>query len=296
MNDRKGHQPTKKDYLLLRKKEMFLTFKRFLKNKSAVFGGVITCFILVLAIFAPYLTPYKPDSFVGKPLLGMSLKYWFGLDDFGRDIYTRILYGARISIIVGFLSQLIAGFLGVIIGVVSGYYGKTLDNILMRMTDIFLAFPFYLIAILFVVALGPNLRTIIITLGFSMWPRIARVVRGQALVVKEQAYVEAAKSIGCNDFRILLFHIFPNCLPPVLVLVTLGIGAAILAESGLSFLGLGIQPPTPSWGVMIAMGKSYMRSHPHLVMIPGIAVMIGVYAINLLGDGLRDILDPRLKL
>jgi ABC-type dipeptide/oligopeptide/nickel transport system permease subunit len=286
----------KKEYYELRRKEFFLNVKRFLKIKSAAAGGIIFLIILFSAIFAPILTSFSPFDFIDEPLLGISSKYIFGLDDFGRDVFTRILYGARISITIGIGSQIFAAFIGIFVGVLSGYYGKWIDIVLMRITDVFLAFPFFLLAIILMVVLGPNLFNIIFTLGITMWPRIARVVRSQTLVIREQTYIEVAKSIGCNDSRIIFKHILPNCISSVLVLITLGTASSILAESGLSFLGLGIQPPTPSWGIMIAASKSYLRSYPFLVVIPGIVIMVTVFSINLFGDGLRDILDPRLKI
>lgn len=223
-------------------------------------------------------------------------RFWLGTDNFGRDILTRIIYGARISIEVGFIASTLSLLIGTMLGLLAGYYGRWVDTIIMRLTDIMFGFPALLFLIGITAAFEPSLTVVFFAIGFVSWPSMARVVRGQVLSVKELEYVQAAQVLGLNDLRILFRHILPNCLAPVIVAYTMGIAGAIMAEASLSFLGLGAQPPTPSWGAMINYGKDFLRVAPWMSIYPGIAIAITVLGFNLLGDGLRDALDPKMKI
>lgn len=268
---------------------------RFLHTKSGMIGLILILIISSVAIFAPYITPFSYTRMVAEPLTQPSIDHWFGTDQLGRDYFSRIIYGARISLIVGILSQIVTIGIGVPIGAVSGFFGGIIDNIIMRIVDVFLAFPFYLLAIVMVAVLGPSLQNVVVALGVVMWPAMARLVRGQALSIREEDYIAAAKVSGMSRWYIIFRHVIPNCLAPVIIQVSLNMAAAILGEAGLSFLGLGIQPPTPSWGQMLGEGKDYLRIVPSLCLFPGLMIMLIVLGFNLLGDGLRDTLDPRLK-
>jgi peptide/nickel transport system permease protein len=259
-------------------------------------GGGIVAAIVLGAIFAPVLTSDDPEQ-MNMPLRleGPSLRHPMGTDQFGRDLYTRILYGARISLGVALIAVSLSVVLGVSVGLVSGYYGGLLDLLAQRLVDIFLAFPVLLLAIALVAALGASPRSVVLALGLVGWTNYARLVRVDVLSLKSREFVQAARVSGASDARIILRHILPNVLSPVLVLATLGIGFAIVAESGLSFLGLGVQPPKPSWGWTVAFGTRFLRNAPHLSTFPGIAIMVTVLGFNLLGDGLRDVLDPRSR-
>ena len=272
-----------------------LIVSRFLKNKSGMIGVILILIILIAAVFAKYIAPFSFTKMIAEPLAPPDFKHFFGTDQFGRDYFSRIIFGARVSLIVGILSQIVAVGIGLPIGAISGFFGGKVDNIIMRVVDIFLAFPFYLLAIVMVAVLGPSLRNVVIALGVVMWPAMARLVRGQALSIRQEDYIAAAVVIDASKASIVLRHVIPNCLAPVIIQVSLNMASAILGEAGLSFLGLGIQPPTPSWGQMLGLGKDYLRIAPHLCIFPGLMIMIIVLGFNLLGDGLRDTLDPRLK-
>ena len=258
--------------------------------------------MLFMGIFAPFLTSYSPiDQSLPDKLLapfweeGGSIKHLFGTDIFGRDVLTRLYHGARVSLIVTALALLVGGVVGLLIGIVSGYVGGRLDSLLMRIVDAALAFPTILFALLLAVTMGQGLRTIVIAISLLLWARFARVVRGEVLAVKERDYVALAKVHGCSPARIMATHILPNVLNTFMVLLTLHVGVVIVAEASLSFLGAGIPPPTPSWGLMVAEGRGKISSAWWLSLIPGVAITLVVLAFNLFGDWLRDRLDPKLR-
>lgn len=273
-------------------------WKNLKRNKMALLGLIIITIIVLLAIFADQIANY--DQVVIKQNLRMRLKppsaqHWLGTDEFGRDIFARLVHGARVSLKVGILAVGIAIAIGGFLGAVAGYYGGKLDNIIMRVMDIFLAVPSILLAIAIVSALGPNLLNLMIAVSISSVPRYARIVRASVLSIRDQEFIEAARAIGANDARIICRHIIPNSLAPVIVQGTLGVAGAILSTAGLSFIGLGIQPPAPEWGSMLSGGRQYLRYAWWVTTFPGVSIMITILSLNLLGDGLRDALDPRLK-
>lgn len=273
-------------------------WKNLKRNKMALLGLAIITIIVLLAIFADQIANY--DQVVIKQNLRMRLKppsaeHWLGTDEFGRDIFARLVHGARVSLKVGILAVGIAIVIGGFLGAIAGYYGGKLDNIIMRIMDVFLAVPSILLAIAIVSALGPNLLNLMIAVSISSIPRYARIVRASVLSIRDQEFIEAAKAIGANDARIICRHIIPNSLAPVIVQGTLGVAGAILSTAGLSFIGLGIQPPAPEWGSMLSGGRQYLRYAWWVTTFPGVSIMITILSLNLLGDGLRDALDPRLK-
>jgi len=272
------------------------------RNKTAVGGLVIILLFILTAIFAPVLSPHDPldvslyDQL--KPPIwhkGGTSKNILGTDDLGRDILSRLIYGARVSLAVAVVSVGLAFVIGTLLGSVSGYYKGVLDNIVMRVMDMILAFPYILLAIVVVAYLGPSLRNAMIAIGITYVPRFARIVRGSVLEECEKDYVTAARAIGAKDLRIIFIAILPNCLGPLIVQTTLSFASAILDAAALSFLGLGAQPPTPEWGAMIAMGRSLILRASWVMTFPGLAILFAVLGFNLLGDGLRDALDPRLR-
>lgn len=271
-------------------------WKRLQKNKMAMFGLIIIVILFLTALFADFIAPYSYDK---QDLLNMfqtpSAKHLFGTDEFGRDIFSRVVYGSRISLEVGFIAVGISLIIGGLIGAVAGYYGGRFENILMRAMDILLAIPEILLAIAIVAALGPSISNLMIAVGISSIPGYARLVRASVLTIREQEFIEAAKAAGSSDLRIIFKHILPNCMAPIIVQATIGVAIAILTAAGLSFIGLGIQPPTPEWGSMLSGGRSYIRDYPHMTLYPGLAIMVTIFALNLLGDGLRDALDPKLR-
>lgn len=275
-------------------------FRRAIKNKSFVIGSIIILFFLALALVPNFFTKYDPTFSLSSDissvrLLQPSTAYFLGTDDLGRDLWSRIVYGARTSLEVGLLSVSIALVFGTFIGLISGYFGKFTDEFLMRLIDIILAFPSILLAILIVAILGPGLFNAMIAIGIVEIPMYARLMRSVTLSLKNQEYIESARAIGSGHFRIIFRHILPNCLSPLIVQATLGIGGAILETAGLSFLGLGAQPPIPEWGSMLGNAKDFIRSAPWIITFPGIAIISVVLGFNLLGDGLRDLLDPYTK-
>lgn len=273
-------------------------FFRFKKNKLAMFGLVLLIFMVLIAIFAGLFADYELDAItqnMKERLQTPSKDHIFGTDQYGRDIFARIIFGARISLSISLVTIVVSLVIGASIGATAGYYGGRIDNIIMRIMDVFLAIPQTLMAISIVAALGPGMINLLIAMSISSVPRFARIVRSSILSIKEMEFIEAARACGTRDFRIILKHIIPNAIGPIIVQATLNMAGTIIAISGLSFIGLGIQPPLPEWGSMLSEGKSQMRYYPHLVIIPGIAIVCAVMALNLIGDGLRDSMDPRLK-
>jgi ABC-type dipeptide/oligopeptide/nickel transport system permease subunit len=287
-----------------------LTLRRIFKQRSAVIGLSLLVFLILVAIFAPVIAPYDPE----KVLIGVEdvkkreapcvyvlgcprdrSQHLMGIDGNVRDQFSRVIYGARVSLLVGFSTVGFAIIVGTILGAVAGYLGGWVDNVIMRLLDVLMAFPSLLLAITIVSVLGPGLQNALLAIAIVTIPVYARVVRASVLSVKEQAYVSASKALGAGHFHILVRRILPNSIPPLIVQGTLGIGTAILDAAALSFLGLGAQPPTPEWGTMLGSERSQVFTAPHLVFFPGIAIMVTVLAFNLMGDGLRDAIDPRLS-
>ena len=259
-------------------------------------GGWIVGLAIVAAVLGPTLTPFDPASQdLALRLTGPTTVHWFGLDELGRDIFARILAGARISLLVGMVVVSVSSTVGILLGSVAGYFGGWIDDVISRVIDILLAFPGLLLAIALVAVLGPSLTNVVLALTLIGWVGYARLVRGQVLRAREFEFVQAARALGASTPRILLRHVIPAALPAVLVQATLGMGGAILAEAALSFLGLGVQPPTPSWGTMLSYGKAHLLDAPHLTVFPGVAIAILVLGFNFLGDGLRDALDPTTR-
>lgn len=267
----------------------------FRTNLIGSLGAVIIILLILVAILAPLVAPYNPISQNAPRFVPPGATHWLGTDSLGRDIASRVIHGTRVSLYVGLLSVGIALVLGTTIGVVAGYFGKHVDNLLMRLIDMMLAFPGLVLAMLIAGLLGPNLTNAMIAVGLILTPTFARVARGALLTIFSEPYIEAARATGGADFYIIRRHVLPNMLVPLIVLVTISLSIAILAESSLSFLGLGIQPPAPSWGGMLSQGRPFMEVAPWVAIFPGLAIMLAVLGFNFLGDGLRDALDPRLR-
>ena len=273
-----------------------LAARRFRRNRGAMVGLCIVTVFVLSAVFSPFIAPYDPlEGELDQALKGHSRQHWLGTDEQGRDILSRIIFGGRYSLAIGVVAVSIAICLGVLLGVLSGYVGGMVDAAIMRTMDILMSFPGMLLAMAIVSALGPSLVNLMISIGIYSVPTFSRVVRGSVLSIKEMEYVEAARAVGLNHFYIVVTHVLPNCVGPFLVLATLQIATAILSGAGLSFLGLGPQPPTPEWGAMLSSGRQYLRVAPWAATYPGFAIMFVVLGFNILGDGLRDALDPRLK-
>ena len=277
---------------MLNKKSIFVFIK---KTPIGFIGAVFVIFLLFIAILAPYLTPYDPVIQDYQRFQSPNINHWLGTDSLGRDICSRIIQGTRVSMFVGLLAVTIALFLGTNLGILSGYYGGKIDTVLMRFIDVLLAFPGLVLAMLISGLLGPSLVNAMIAVGIMLTPSFARVSRGSVLTVKNEPYIASAKTIGCSNLYIILKYILPNIMVPLSVLFSISLSIAILAESALSFLGLGIQPPAPSWGGMLHQGRQFMEIAPWVAVFPGLAIMIAVLSFNFLGDGLRDGLDPKLK-
>jgi peptide/nickel transport system permease protein len=270
--------------------------KRLLQNFAFTSGALLTVALIFVALAAPLLAPFDPDAQdTSRRLEAPSTQHLLGLDDLGRDVLSRIVFGARVSLRVGFSVVVIGSLIGVALGAMAGYFGGAWDVTIMRICDILLAFPGILLAIALVAVLGPSLNNVILALAAINWVGYARLVRGQVLKVREMEYVTAAKALGARSPRVITRHVLPNVINPVIVMATLGLAGAILAEAALSFLGLGVQPPTPSWGAMLTSGRQYLGIANHLAIFPGAAIMLAVMGLNFLGDGLIDALDPKYR-
>ena len=272
-------------------------WKRFSKNKIAMAGLFIFVVIILLTVFADLIVPYSKalDQDIVNRLQGPSIEHFFGTDGYGRDIFARILHGGRRSLLMGIVAVIVGIIFGGILGACAGYYGGKVDTIIMRLMDTIMGIPFMLLALAIVAALGAGLTNVLIALVISMIPSYTRIIRSAILTVVGQDYIEAAKSCGSPDRFIILKHIIPNAIGPVIVQATMSVGTMIIWAASMSFLGMGVQPPTPEWGYMLSEGKDYMMKAPHLVIFPGLAIVLTALSLNLLGDGLRDALDPRLK-
>lgn len=279
-----------------KKSQALEVWRRLKRSKTAMMGLVILTILVFVAIGADFITQYSYDE---QDLMATfqlpSKEHFFGTDEFGRDIFSRVVYGSRVSLQVGLIAVGVSLFFGGLLGAVAGFYGGALDNMIMRSMDILLSIPSTLLAIAIISALGTGLTNLMIAVGISSMPIYARVMRAAVLNIGGQEFIEAARAAGTSDFRIIYKHLFPNCLAPIIIQSTLGVADAILTAAGLSFIGLGIQPPAPEWGAMVSSGRAYIRDFAHLTLFPGLAIMITILSLNLLGDGLRDALDPKLK-
>ena len=266
------------------------------RNRLAMAGAAVVLLLFLMALFAPWLTPYDPYAIDLEAMTeAPSWAHWLGTDQFGRDLLTRILYGTRISLVIGIVPTLMSMAIGTTLGLAGGFYGGKVDMVIMRLCDIVLAFPSLLLAMVVMYTLGATLVNIFIALAAVGWAGTARVVRSQVLSLKEKEFVEAARAVGVKNSVIMARHILPNCLPALIVLFTLGIPGAILSEASLSFLGVGAQPPTPSWGLIVTSGKEFLFSAPWVAIAPGVFILVTVLAFNFMGDGFRDALDPYMK-
>lgn len=270
--------------------------RRFVRYKPGLAGLGIIILLVMLAVFAPWIAPYSPEE-INTPLRGASPSsdYWLGNDDIGRDILSRLIYGSRIALIVGVGATAIAVTIGVTVGALAGYFGGKVDFILSRLVDTLMAFPLLALLLTLSSVFGPSLRNVVVVIGLTVWASYARLVRAEVLSLRERDFVLAARASGAGDRRIIFRHIVPNALGPVIVIASLAVGGVIILESALSFLGLGVSRPTASWGTMLSDGREYIRNYPHIAIAPGIAITITVLSFNLVGDGLRDALDPRQR-
>jgi peptide/nickel transport system permease protein len=278
-------------------KWVFMGLKKVFRDHPLLFwGAAIVAALVTCALTAQWVAPYDPDvQALGDRLLPPSAAHWMGTDQYGRDVLSRLIYGARISLAVGLVAVSIYILLGVLVGSVAGYYGRWVDGILMRLVDILLCIPTFFLILMVIAFVGPSILNIMVIIGLTSWTDVARLVRGEVLALKEREFVLAARLMGLSDSRIILRHILPNALGPVLVVATLGVGSCILLESSLSFLGLGVQPPTASWGNMLMEGKDHLTDAWWLVTFPGVAIFTTVLGYNLMGEGLRDLMDPRMR-
>lgn len=279
-----------------KKSQIAEVWKRLKRSKTAMFGLVIVILLIILALGADLFTKYTYEQ---QDLMASfqlpSKEHFFGTDEFGRDIFSRVIYGSRVSLQVGFIAVAVALCIGGFLGAIAGFYGGKVDNLIMRVMDVLLSIPSTLLAIAIVAALGSGLGNLMIAVGISNVPTYARIVRASVMSIGGMEFIEAARAAGSSDLRIIFKHIIPNCLAPIIIQSTLGVASAILTAAGLSFIGLGIQPPSPEWGAMVSSGRAYIRDFPHMTLFPGIAIMLTILSLNLLGDGLRDALDPKLK-
>lgn len=280
-----------------REKYIVTTIRRLFKNKLAVAGLIIVILQILMAIFAPAITVHDPikQNLASSELPMFSDGHWLGTDNYGRDVWSRIVYGARISLVVGLIAVTLGLIGGVLLGMLAGFYPK-LDAVIMRFVDLLFSFPGILLAMLIIAILGTSLVNVAIAISIWSIPTCARIVRGSVLSIKEKEYIMAMRSMGASDLRIMARHILPNATAPIIVFATMRMATAILSTASLSYLGLGAQPPTPEWGAMISQGQDFMWTSPHLTIVPGIAIMLTVFAFNVLGDGLRDALDPNMDI
>jgi peptide/nickel transport system permease protein len=269
---------------------------RFKRNPMAMAGAGVVAALFLISLLAPLIAPWEPNTINAWSVLSPpSWQHWFGTDELGRDVLSRIIYGARISLKVGFVAVGIAVSIGTVVGLVSGYYSGLVDTVMMRFVDIMLCFPAFFLILAVITIREPSIWNIMIVIGLTGWMGVSRLVRAETLSIREMDYIQAARCIGCSDARIIFRHILPNAISPVLVSASLGVGGAILTESALSFLGIGVLPPTPSWGNILTSGKDYIEFAWWLSLFPGLSILITVLAYNLLGEGIRDALDPRVK-
>lgn len=274
----------------------FLLLRRLWRNRLAATGATLFATVLILAVLAPKISPHSPEVMsLSERLASPSRSHLLGTDEMGRDVFTRVLYGARISLSIGFAGILLGGLAGTVIGMCSGFFGRGLDLLVMRIIDVALAFPAILQAILIITVLGPGLQSVVVAIAMFSIPIYARVVRGAVLSLKQMEYIEAARAVGNSEIRVITGHVLPNTVPLLIVQTSLMLANAVLVASSLSFLGLGAQPPTPEWGAMLASSRAYMRTAPWVSVFPGLAITLTVLGLNLFGDGLRDLLDPRLR-
>jgi len=276
-------------------KSPFQEFReRFNENRFAAAGLVVIVALFLISLSASFITPYHPDAIdAWHVLLPPSTDHWFGTDELGRDVFTRVIYGARVSLKVGFAAVGIAVLIGTVVGLFAGFYGGWIDSLLMRVVDIMLCFPTFFLILAVIAMLEPSIWYIMVIIGLTGWMGVARLVRAEVLSLKSRDFISAARVLGASDRRIIFRHILPNALSPVLVSATLGVAGAILTESALSFLGIGVQPPTPSWGNILTSGKDYIEFAWWLSLFPGVAILVTVLSYNLVGEGIRDALDPR---
>jgi len=288
--------PDGRNTLLRFARSIWQGYRRISQSPGAAVSLILLAILVTIAILAPYVTPYDPyATYVGPRLAPPSRAFLFGTDLLGRDLLSRIIYGSRLSLVVGVLSALVSLIFGVLLGTISGYFGGLIDSLLMKIVDVWLGFPPLIFALAIVTILGKGVNNVVLAVGISGIPRLARVVRAQALSVREVPFIEAARAIGASPWRIMLVHLVPNVIPTVIILSTLQIASAIISASSLSFLGMGAQPPTAEWGLMLQEGRAYMRHAWWMTVFPGMALFLTVMAVNLLGDRLRELLDPRFS-
>lgn len=272
------------------------TLKRLSRNKLAMVGVVILSVLILGAIFAPWIVPYDyAEQNIEDAYMSPCAAHLFGTDEFGRDIYSRILMGSRLSLIIGFIAVAIAIIVGGLLGAIAGYFQKAVDNIIMRFMDILMSIPQLLLAIAITATLGSSIINLMIAVGVAAIPGYSRIVRASVLSVRDQEFVEAARAVGTSDFKIIMKHILPNCLAPIIVKATLDVAICILSAAGMSFIGIGLQPPSPEWGAMLADARYYIRDFSYMALFPGLCIALTIFSLNVLGDGLRDALDPKLR-
>lgn len=294
--EKKNNTPAPTQQVAQKRNQWKEVWRRLRQNKMAMVGLAILIILALAAIFADVIAPNGFDNQVIKDRFQTpNSTHWFGTDNLGRGVFDRVIHGARVSLSIGIISVSIAIVFGGLLGALAGFYGGRVDNVIMRSMDILLAIPSILLAISIVSALGGGLFNVMLAVGISSIPGYARIVRASVITLKGQEFIEAARAIGANDSRIIMKHIIPNSLAPIIVQGTLGVAGAILSAAGLSFIGLGLSPPNPEWGAMLSGGRDYIRDHMHMTLFPGFMIMATIFALNLLGDGLRDALDPKLK-